>query len=59
LIFQDQYPYSNNPQVRLIHAGYEVPPVNIYLDEALVASNLAYTQSSGYAVVSAGTYVAK
>lgn len=59
VIFEDTYSPAIQPQVRLIHGGYGVPPVNIYLDQALVASELAYTQSTGYAIVNEGTYTVK
>lgn len=59
IIFEDTYTPSLQPQVRLIHGGYGVPPVNVYLDQALVASELAYTQATEYEVVNEGTYTVK
>ena len=49
-------PVPGNANVRVIHASYDAPPVDIIIDGAVSGiTNLDYYTSSGYAQVPAGT----
>jgi hypothetical protein len=50
-----QTPAIPETSVRVIHASYDAPVVDIWVDGAVAISNLAYGQSSGYAKIPAGT----
>jgi hypothetical protein len=41
--------------VRVIHASFDAPAVDIWVDDEVAISNLAYGESSGYAAIPAGT----
>ncbi len=51
-------PVSPNPQanakVRVIHTSYDAPAVDIWIDDQVAISDLAYGQSSGYAEIGSG-----
>ncbi len=42
--------------VRFIHAGYETPALDVYVEGQLLASNLPYRTASEWATFSPGTY---
>ncbi len=48
-------PTPEETSVRVIHASYDAPAVDIWVDGAVAISNLAYGSSSGYAALPAGT----
>jgi hypothetical protein len=48
-------PAPQTSKVRVIHASYDAPAVDIRVDDAVAISGLDYGQSSGYAQVNAGT----
>ncbi len=43
-------------EVRVIHASSEAPPVNVYVDDALVLEDVPFTAFSDYIPLPAGTY---
>jgi hypothetical protein len=43
-------------QVRFIHAGADLPPVNVFIDDQPVATNLAYRQASEWQTQRPRTY---
>jgi hypothetical protein len=45
---------SSSSKVRVIHASYDAPGVDISVDGTVAISNLAFGESSGYAEVGAG-----
>lgn len=47
-------PITENANVRVIHASYDAPAVDIAINDAKAISNLAYPISSGYAELNAG-----
>ncbi|MBL1214609.1 MAG: DUF4397 domain-containing protein [Ignavibacteriae bacterium] len=48
-------PTPEESSVRVIHASYDAPAVDIWVDGAVAISNLSYGESSGYAVLPSGT----
>jgi hypothetical protein len=48
-------PTPQESSVRVIHASYDAPAVDIWVDGAVAISNLAYGESSGYATLPSGT----
>ncbi len=42
-------------QVRVIHASFDAPAVDVSIDGSVAISDLAFIQSSGYAEITAGT----
>lgn len=48
-------PSQQNAQVRVIHASFDAPGVDVAVDGAKAISNLEYPLSSGYATLDAGT----
>lgn len=42
--------------LRVIHASYDAPDVDVYLDDAIAVEGLAYGESSGYASVASDIY---
>jgi len=55
----DSNPMASSPapttKIRVIHASYDAPPVDVAVDGSVAIPSLAYGQSSGYAEVPAGT----
>ncbi|MCA9670221.1 MAG: DUF4397 domain-containing protein [Myxococcales bacterium] len=47
-------PGTTNPRVRVIHASYDAPAVNVAVDGKIAISDLAYGKTSGYAALEAG-----
>lgn len=45
--------------VKILHASPDAPAVDIYVDDNLVAENLAFTEATGYLPLQAGTYNVK
>jgi hypothetical protein len=48
-------PTQQNAQVRVIHASFDAPGVDVAVDGAKAIANLEYPLSSGYASLDAGT----
>ena len=48
-------PAAGNANIRVIHASYDAPAVDILVDNAVGINALAFGQSSGYAQVASGT----
>ena len=55
----DSPPQSSMANIRVIHASFDGPPVDVSIDGALAIQNLAFGQSSGFASVEAGTRAVK
>jgi len=45
-----------NSSVRVIHASYDAPDVDVYLNDSVAIEDLPYGESSGYASVSSDIY---
>ena len=52
-------PATGNANVRVIHASYDAPAVDIAINDAKAITDLAYPMSSGYAELAAGPTNAK
>ena len=48
-------PQVEKSQIRVIHASYDAPGVDVQVDGTVAISNLVYGESSGYAEVNEGT----
>ncbi|HSC66059.1 MAG TPA: DUF4397 domain-containing protein [Cellvibrio sp.] len=46
----------NKTQIRVFHASADAPKVNLWVDDAVVASGLDYQKSTGYLELNADTY---
>jgi hypothetical protein len=48
-------PTPGNAKVRVVHASPDAPPVDVLVDDVVVLTNVAFTDSSDYLEVPAGT----
>ncbi len=49
-------PVPHAPQVRVVHAGANVPPIDVYLNNDKLVSGVAYEQHTDYKDVKVGSY---
>lgn len=48
---------DGSARLRVVHASHDAPAVDVYANDALVASDLSYQEATGYLSVPADTYV--
>ncbi len=57
--FVDLTAAATESRLRVIHTGYDAPPVDVLLDDDAAVTDLAYGASSGYATLPAAEYNVK
>ncbi len=51
--------YKKNSYIRILHASPDAPPVDIYVNNNLIAKNLKYSQFTQYVSIMPGEYTIK